>query len=93
MLRFDVLLVFQRGGEGFVTGAALEGRELGRSMVLSSEYIRVVGPIVVPQARQLLKGMWQASGLKRSGKPEGSQDSGETSAPRQAYDLESHSFF
>lgn len=73
MLRFDVLLVFERVGEGFVTGAALEGRELGRSMVLSSKHIRVVGPIVVPQARQLLKGMWQASGLKCSGKPESSQ--------------------
>lgn len=73
MLCFDVLLVLKRVGEGFVTGAALEGRELGRSMVLSSKHIWVVGPIVVPQAGQLLKGMWQASGLKCSGKLEGSQ--------------------
>lgn len=73
MLRFDVLLVFKGVGEGPVTGAALEGRELGRSMVLSSKHVWVVGPIVVPQAGQLLKAMWQASGLKCFRKLEGSQ--------------------
>ena len=42
-------------------------------MVLSSKHIRVVGPIVVPQAGQLLKAMWQTSGLKCFRKLEGSQ--------------------
>lgn len=64
MLCFDVLLVFNSVGKGFVTGAALERCELGRSMVLSSKYIRVVGPIVVPQTRQLLQGIWQMLGLR-----------------------------
>lgn len=70
MLRFDVLLVFDSVGKGFVTRAALQRGELRRPMVLRSEHIRVVGPIVVPQTRQLLQGIWQVLGFRMLSKLE-----------------------
>lgn len=48
VLCLDVLSVSSRAGEGFVTGAALQGGELGRAVVLSCKDIRVVGPVVIP---------------------------------------------
>lgn len=41
-------------GEDLLTGTALSGGELGRTMILSSKQIRMMGAVVVPQARQLL---------------------------------------
>ena len=48
MLCLDVLSVSSSAGEGFVTGAALQGGELGGAVILSCKDIRVVGPVVIP---------------------------------------------
>lgn len=48
VLCLDMLSVSSSAGEGLVTGAALQGGELGGAVILSCKDIRVVGPIVVP---------------------------------------------
>lgn len=48
VLCLDVLSMSSGAGESFVTGAALQGGELGGAMILSCKDIRVVGPVVIP---------------------------------------------